>query len=80
MAYEPGRSRVGEPTPQTDPDQFSADDIKAEIRYLRRLNRKYGEHTLRTLAIVRLTTTLATRQSVTPAIAGQPVQPSSRLE
>lgn len=61
MTYTPGCSRVGEPTPQTEPDQFSVDDIKAEIRYLRRLNRKYGEHTLRTIAIVQLTTVLTTR-------------------
>jgi len=61
MTYVPGRARHGEPTPQTDPDLFSVDEIRAEIRHLSALDRRYGPHTLRALARVRLTNEIARR-------------------
>ena len=62
MTYDPRTRRTWEPSPQTEPELFSPADIKAEIRHLRRLNRSFGEHTLRTLAIVKLTRVLAERE------------------
>ncbi len=46
---------------QTDPASASTKDIKAEIRYLRRLEKKYGSHTLRLLAITALNAELLKR-------------------
>jgi predicted Zn-ribbon and HTH transcriptional regulator len=47
--YKPGSARMGEPTPQTDPDSFSSEDILAEIKYLMRLNKQHGTNHLRTM-------------------------------
>jgi hypothetical protein len=38
--YVPGNARIGEPTPQTDPDLFTDAELKAEIRYLTRLDKR----------------------------------------
>lgn len=59
--YRPGASRIGEATPQTDPDLFSTEDIRAEIRYLITADRRYGAHHLRALARLRLATEIAGR-------------------
>lgn len=61
-AYKPGRSRIGEPTPQSDPDLFSDEDVLAEVKYLIGLNQRYGSHHLRTMAYARLLGVLAERQ------------------
>ena len=61
--YNPRNVRVWDPTPQTSPELFDDADLMKEIRYLRATNRRHGEHTLRTLAIVRLTTELARRKA-----------------
>lgn len=58
--YTPGSARVGEPTPQSDPDSFSSEDILAEIKYLMSLNRK-SPNDLRTLAYRRLMDVLKQR-------------------
>lgn len=54
IKYRPGYARVGEPTPQSDPDMFTVAEIKAEIRHLRKLNDRLGEHPLRTAAALKL--------------------------
>jgi hypothetical protein len=59
--YVPGRARAGEPTPQTDPSLFSAEEIRAEILYLIGLDRRFGPHPLRAAARVRLFAALAGR-------------------
>ncbi len=59
--YSPARARVGDPSPQTDPDAFSSEDILAEIKYLMRANEKYGEHPLRTTTYLRLMRVLQDR-------------------
>ena len=61
--YDPARRKMWDPSPQTEPDLFSDVDIRKEIRYLRSLNRRHGEATLRTLAIVRLVRILAERNT-----------------
>jgi hypothetical protein len=60
-AYVPGHARIGEPTPQTDPDLFTVAELRAEIRYLARLDKRYGAHHLRALARVALAAELAKR-------------------
>lgn len=62
MTYVPGMALFGEPTPQTDPHLFTDDEIRAEIRYLVRLDQRYGAHHLRALARVRLTNEIASRK------------------
>lgn len=77
--YVPGSARWGEPTPQTDPDLFSVEDLRAEMRHLSRLDRRHGTHTLRVLARVRLSVEVARRLSAgvqTPG--GTPGEASSR--
>ncbi len=59
--YRPGRVRVGDPSPQTDPDLFSTEDLRAEIRYLATLDKRYGPHTLRALARLRLAAEIGKR-------------------
>ena len=59
--YRPGHARIGEPTPQSDPDKFTDAEIRAEIRYLLRLNKRYGTHPLRVAAYARLDEVLRTR-------------------
>jgi hypothetical protein len=39
-AYRPGRAKVGDETPQTHPDKFSTEDLKAEVKYLQDRNWK----------------------------------------
>ena len=63
MTYNPHNVRIWDPTPQTAPEQFSDADIRKEIRYLRSTNRRYGQNTLRTLAIVKLLNVLAVRKA-----------------
>ena len=60
--YRPGHAWVGEATPQPDPDQFSDKEIKAEINYLLRLNRRYGTHHLRVRAYLDLQDVLKARK------------------
>ena len=60
-AYKPGRGRVGDPSPQTDPDLFSTEDLRAEIRYLTTLDRRYGSHHLRAMARLRLAAEIGKR-------------------
>jgi hypothetical protein len=59
--YNPLTRRVGEPSPQTDPDLFDDDDIRKEIRYLLATNKRYGSHPLRTSAYLRLQAVLDAR-------------------
>ena len=60
--YVPSRRRVGEAGPQTSPELFTDDDIRAEIKYLLGLNKRHGSHPLRTAACTRLTAVLASRR------------------
>lgn len=59
--YVPGESRVGEATPQTDPGLFSKDELLSEVKYLLRMNKRYGPHPLRGQAIARLEAAIALR-------------------
>jgi hypothetical protein len=53
--YKPGgRWPASWPTPQTDPDLFSDDQLKAEIRHLLRIDKRHGNHPLRAAARLRL--------------------------
>jgi hypothetical protein len=52
--YVPGQARFGEATPQSDPALFTDDEIKAEIKYLLRLNKRHGTHPLRVAAYLKL--------------------------
>lgn len=61
--YRPGRALIGEPTPQSDPDLFTDAEIRAEIRYLIGLNKRYGSHPLRTVAYHKLLEVLAARHA-----------------
>lgn len=54
MSYVPGNARIGEPTPQTDPDLFTPAEVRAKLRYLVSLDRRYGPHPLRALARLEL--------------------------
>jgi hypothetical protein len=65
--YRPGFARVGEPTPQTDPDLFTTDELTAEIRYLMAANRRYGSNALRTLAYIKLAKIRAQRPDWNPS-------------
>jgi hypothetical protein len=62
MPYRPGHARVGEATPQTDPDKFTDDEVVAEVKYLMRTNKRYGSHPLRTAAYMRLLKVLEERK------------------
>lgn len=62
-AYQPGKARVGEPTPQTDPDKFSDDEIMAEVKYLMKLNRQYGSNPIRTMKYMDLMQYLKKRKA-----------------
>jgi hypothetical protein len=37
-SYKPGRKKVGDATPLTDPDRFSTEDLRAELRHQRKRN------------------------------------------
>lgn len=60
--YKPGRSRVGEATPQSHPDLFTDAEIRAEVRYLLGLNKRYGTHVLRVKAYLTLLDVLKARK------------------
>jgi len=62
VSYIPGRARIGDPTPQTDPDLFTDAEIRAEIKYLIRTNKRLGSHPLRTLAYLKLERVLTERK------------------
>lgn len=62
MAYKPGQGRVGEPTPQSNPELFTDAEIRAEIKYLLGLNKRYGTHPLRVEAYLKLGRVLAERK------------------
>jgi hypothetical protein len=67
MAYDPARTRVGEPTPQDNPEAFTDAEIRAEITHLQKLNRRFptpNGNALRTVAYTRLLQVLADRQTV----------------
>lgn len=70
-SYEPGRARVGEPTPQTAPGKFSSEDILAEIKYLIAGNRQWGSNELRTMAYMKLMKILSDRGYTGPAKAAK---------
>lgn len=55
--YTPGRDAGA----QEDPSAFSVEDLTAEVKYLRRLERKYGSHGLRLVAISRLNEVIVQR-------------------
>lgn len=63
MSYVPGKSRIGEPTPQTHPHLFSEDEILAEIKHLTRLDKRHGMHILRAQARLALFAVLAERRA-----------------
>ena len=71
MSYRPGHSRIGEPTPQTDPDLFTDDEISAEIHYLVSLDRRYGDHPLRAAVRLRLFGELTHRRAVAARQKGE---------
>lgn len=60
--YRAGYARAGEPTPQTDPDLFTDAEIRSEISYLLRLNKRYGTHLLRVEAYLKLAEVLRSRK------------------
>ena len=60
--YKPGRSLVGEATPQSHPELFTDAEIKAEIKYLLGLNKRYGTHILRVRAYQALDDVLKARK------------------
>jgi len=55
--------RVGDPSPQTDPDSFTTEEIMLEVRHLMAQNRRYGAHPLRTAAYTRLLAVVKERES-----------------
>jgi hypothetical protein len=66
-SYDPYRRLVGAPSPQNEPDQFSNEDIRAEVKYLMALDRRHGSHPLRTSACLRLLSVIDERQTGRPA-------------
>jgi hypothetical protein len=62
MTYLPERALVGQATPQTHPELFSASDIQSEIKHLMRLNRQHGSNPIRTATYLRLVAYLAETQ------------------
>lgn len=56
------RRAMSDPTPQTHPELFSDDDIMVEVRYLQRLNKRYGSNALRTMAYIDLLKVVAERR------------------
>ena len=49
--YRPGRDSGG---PQKEPDKYSVEDIQAEIKYLRGIEKRQGSHGLRLAEIAKL--------------------------
>lgn len=62
-AYVPGNARTHEATPQSDPDLFSTEDIRAEMAYLEKLDKRHGAHFLRAQARVELAIAIAKREA-----------------
>lgn len=60
--YKAGHALVGEATPQSHPQWFTDAEIRGEIKYLLRLNKKYGTHPLRVSAYAKLAVVLADRR------------------
>jgi hypothetical protein len=52
---------VGQPTPQSHPELFTDNEIRAEISHLLRLNKRHGTHPLRTAAYLKLEQVLKER-------------------
>jgi hypothetical protein len=62
--YKPGcRWPANWPTPQTDPDLFTDDQLRAEIRHLAGIDKRHGAHHLRAMARLALTRELAQRSA-----------------
>jgi len=61
MTYKPGTTRIGEATPQSDPDLFTDAEILAEVKYLLKLNKRYGTAPLRVIAYSKLLHVIAER-------------------
>ncbi len=64
--WKPGTARLGEPSPQSDPELFTDSDLRAEFRYLARLNGRYGLHELRVAAQNALIRALESRGAKLP--------------
>ena len=62
-AYRPGMALVGEATPQSNPELFTDAEIRAEIKYLLKLNKRYGTHILRVNAYLALEDVLRSRSA-----------------
>jgi len=60
--YRPGRAKVGEATPQSDPDLFTDAEIRAEVKHLLSLNHRLGTHPLRVEAYGKLLSELQARK------------------
>lgn len=63
LVYRAGMALVSEATPQSHPNRFTDEEIKAEIKYLLRLNAKHGTHHLRVAAYLALDSVLADRMT-----------------
>ena len=50
-----------DPSPQSEPEQFTTAELHLEVKYLMRLNKREGSHHLRTLAYLRLMDIIADR-------------------
>lgn len=61
-SYDPRRVRVGQPQPQSHPELFSVEDLKAEIKHLETLDRRLGRHPLRAAAKLQLLSAIAARR------------------
>ena len=61
MTYVPGNAKIGEATPQSDPDMFTDGEILAEAKYLLRMSNRLGSNVLRTLAYQKLLNILRER-------------------
>jgi len=62
MTYVPGNARMGEATPQSDPDMFTDAEILAEAKYLLRMHYRLGGDPQRTLAFQKLKNILRERE------------------
>lgn len=64
FTYRAGMARVGEDTPQSRPELFTDKECAAEVKYLLRLNKRYGTHVLRVAAYLRIVTFQRQREDV----------------
>jgi len=60
--WVPAAGKVGGLHPQSDPEQFTDEEIMSEIKYLMRLNKRLGSNSLRTIAYSKLLKVLADRK------------------